>query len=257
MLSLVVMVAFVFLLLAMSDVRAARAVSRHPPEEDSTALEVRNLMIDVESSQRGFIITGDPSFLVPWVASRRALPQRAAALAAMADDPGQATRAKQLETDALAYLNDYAVPLVDAARRGDNAVRSREVSEDGERRMEALRHEVDTYNATESELSIQQQIHADRAYRRSTLLAGGGLVVCVVAIGLITGTFRGASSVRCGESRGWRSDSPVATSQLVCRKQVKARSVCWSAASTRWPRPCSAGATLWPGSTKSRPRCDA
>jgi CHASE3 domain sensor protein len=95
---------------------------------------VRNLLIDLESGQRGFIITGDPSFLAPWEASRRALPQRVAALAAMADDPGQAARAKQLETDVLGYVNDYSVPLVDAARRGDSAVRSREVSADGERR---------------------------------------------------------------------------------------------------------------------------
>ena len=186
-LALVVMVAFVFLLLAVGEVRAVRNVSRHSLEEVSTAREVRNLLIDIESSQRGYIITGDPSFLAPWEASRRALPQRVAALAAMADDPGQAARAEQLETDALGYIRDYSVPLVDAARRGDSAVRSREVSADGERRMAALRREVDNYNATESELSVEQQIHADHAYRRATLLAGGGLVVSVITIGLITG----------------------------------------------------------------------
>lgn len=155
-LALVVMVAFVFLLLAMADVSAARGVSLHSLGETSTAREVRNLMLDLESGQRGFIITGDPSFLAPWEAGRRMLPERTAALAAMADDPGQAARAKQLEADVLAYINDYSVPLVDAARRGDNAVRSREVSADGERRMAVLRREVDTYNATESELSAQQ-----------------------------------------------------------------------------------------------------
>lgn len=186
-LALVVTVAFVFLLFAMDDVSAVRSVARHSVEETGTARDVRNLLIDLESGQRGFIITGDPSFLAPWEAGRRALPERAAALAAMADDPGQAARARQLETDVLAYLNDYSMPLVDAARRGDSAVRSREVSADGERRMEALRREVDNYNATESELSVEQQIRADHAYRRATLLAGGGLVVCVVAIGLISG----------------------------------------------------------------------
>ena len=186
-LALVVTVAFVFLLFAMDDVSAVRSVARHSVEETGTARDVRNLLIDLESGQRGFIITGDPSFLAPWEAGRRALPERAAALAAMADDPGQAARAKQLETDVLAYLNDYSMPLVDAARRGDSAVRSREVSADGERRMEALRREVDNYNATESELSVEQQIRADHAYRRATLLEGGGLVVCVVAIGLISG----------------------------------------------------------------------
>jgi CHASE3 domain sensor protein len=55
----------------------------------------------VESGQRGFIITGDPSFLAPWEAGRRALPERVAALADMADDPGQSARAKRLEADAV------------------------------------------------------------------------------------------------------------------------------------------------------------
>ena len=95
-LALVVTVAFVFLLFAMDDVSAVRSVARHSVEETGTARDVRNLLIDLESGQRGFIITGDPSFLAPWEAGRRALPERAAALAAMADDPGQAARAKQL-----------------------------------------------------------------------------------------------------------------------------------------------------------------
>lgn len=93
MLAFVVTGAFVLLLRAMADVRAARSVSRHSMEEASAAREVRNLLIDVESGQRGFIITGDPSFLAPWEAGRRrALPARVAALADMADDPGQSAR---------------------------------------------------------------------------------------------------------------------------------------------------------------------
>jgi signal transduction histidine kinase len=171
----------------MAAVTAARGISLHSLEEVSTVRQVRNLLIDLESGQRGFIITDDPSFLAPWEAGRRALPERTAALAAMADDPGQAARARQLKTDVLAYITDYSLPLVEAARRGDSTVRSREVSADGERRMEALRRSLDNYNVIESGLSAGQEANADGAYRRSILLTGGGLVVCVVAIGLLTG----------------------------------------------------------------------
>lgn len=186
-LALVVSLAFAFLLRDMAAVTAARGVSRHSLEEVSTVRQVRNLLIDLESGQRGFIITDDPSFLAPWEAGRRALPERTAALTAMADDPGQAARARQLKTDVLAYLTDYSLPLVEAARRGDSRVRSREVSANGEHRMQALRRSLDDYNAIESELSAGQEANADGAYRRSILLTGGGLVVCVVAIGLLTG----------------------------------------------------------------------
>lgn len=186
-LALVVSLVFALLLRDMAAVTAARGVSQHSLKEISTVRQVRNLLTDLESGQRGFIITGDPSFLAPWDAGRRALPERLAALAAMADDPSQAARARQLKTDVLAYITDYSLPLVEAARRGDSIVRSREVSADGERRMAALRRALNDYNAIESDLNVGQDANADGAYRRSILLASAGLVVCVVAIGLITG----------------------------------------------------------------------
>jgi CHASE3 domain sensor protein len=123
-LALVVSLAFAFLLYDMDRVKAIRNVSRHSVEEVSKVREVRNVLIDLESGQRGFLITADPSFLAPWEAGQRELPEKLAALAAMADDPGQAARAKQIEADILAYIKKYSLPLVDAARRGDGAARS-------------------------------------------------------------------------------------------------------------------------------------
>jgi HAMP domain-containing protein len=125
--------------------------------------------------------------LAPWEVGRRALPEKTAALAAMADDPGQAARAEQIEKDILAYINDFSVPLVDAARRGNSMAASREVSLDGERRMEALRHGLDDYSRIEYQLSDEQQTRADQTYRQSTLLVAGGATVCVIAIAVITG----------------------------------------------------------------------
>src|SRR5690242_6902955 len=96
LLALVVLFAFALHLRDLTAVRSARSVSRHSLEEVATVREVRNLLIDLESGQRGFVITRDPTFLAPWEVGRRALGERTAALAAMADDPGQAARAEQL-----------------------------------------------------------------------------------------------------------------------------------------------------------------
>jgi CHASE3 domain sensor protein len=46
----------------MAGVKATRNVSRHSVGEVSKVREVRNVLIDLESGQRGFRITGDPSF---------------------------------------------------------------------------------------------------------------------------------------------------------------------------------------------------
>ena len=185
-LALIVVAAFVLLLFAMADVSRARGVAQNSLEEGIVARDVRNLLVDMETGQRGFIITGEPSFLEPWENSRRALPGRLAALREIVDDPGQTARAERLERDALAYIDDYSVPVVDGARRGDSSVRSLAVSADGKQRMDALRRELDAYLATERSLSVSDQTAADRDYRRATAFASGGLAASVVMTALIT-----------------------------------------------------------------------
>ena len=104
----------------------------------------------------------------------------------MVDDPGQATRAKQLETDALSYVNDYAVPLVDAASRGEARVRSLPAMDEGKRRMDALRQQLDAYLTTEFSLSLAEQANAERYYQRATVVAAVGLGVSVLVTALST-----------------------------------------------------------------------
>jgi signal transduction histidine kinase len=183
-LGLVIAVVFVFLLLAMRQANRARSIAEHSRQEIGLAREVRNELIDVEASQRGFIITGDERFLETWDGASRALPAKLAALRQIAEPAVQAERAEQLQREGLSYLNDYAVPLVDAARRGDPSVKSM-VEEIGRPRINGLRHIVDTYNAEEVSQNLAVQADADHAYQRVTLLAAGGLGVSVITATLI------------------------------------------------------------------------
>jgi signal transduction histidine kinase len=140
----------------------------------------------METGQRGFIITGEPSFLEPWEIGRRTLPERVATLRKIVDDAGQAKRAEQLETASLAYIRDYSVPLVDAARRGEGWVRGIPASEDGKRRMDSLRGQLDAYVTTEFALSAAEQADADNDHRRATFIAASGLAASVLMTVLIT-----------------------------------------------------------------------
>jgi signal transduction histidine kinase len=178
--------AFVFLFLAMTSVHRARDMATQSADESYVARDVRRLLGDMETSQRGFIITGDPSFLAPWDAGRQKLPERLATLRNMVDNPGQAERAKQLQTDALSYVNDYSVPLVDAARRGEARVRGMPASVEGKQRMDALRQELDVFLSTELSLSNEQQARANRDYQRAAVVAGAGLGVSLLVTALST-----------------------------------------------------------------------
>ena len=49
---------------------------------------IERRVVDLETSVRGFAITGQPRYLEPWAAARAALPQELSQLAALADTPG-------------------------------------------------------------------------------------------------------------------------------------------------------------------------
>ena|GEM_PF-727885 len=182
-LAVVVTAAFVFLLTAMHGVDRARGVAVHSAEEAYTARDVRRSLVDMETSERGYLITGDESFLAPWQVGRERIPERLARLRSLVDDPGQAAIAERIQRDALSYVNDYSVPVVEAARRGEPWVRSPAGSAAGKRRMDALRADLDDFLSNETAHSLAQQTRADALYRRATLVAGLGLAVSVVVTG--------------------------------------------------------------------------
>jgi signal transduction histidine kinase len=182
----IVTTAFAFLFVAMTSVHRARDMATHSAEESYVARDVRRMLGDIETSQRGYLITGDRSFLAPWESARQKLPERLATLRTMVDDPDQATRAKQLETDALSYVDEYAVPLVEAASRGEAWVRSLPASAEGKQRMDALRQQLDAFLSTELSLSLAEQVKADRNYQRATIVAAVGLGASLLVTALST-----------------------------------------------------------------------
>jgi signal transduction histidine kinase len=182
----IVTAAFALLFFSMASVHRARDMATHSAEESYVARDVRRMLGDMETSQRGYIITGEESFLAPWEVGRQKLPERLSTLRAMVDDPTQARRATQLQTDALAYVNDYAVPLVAATRRGEAWVRGLPASEEGKLRMDRLREQLDAFLATEFSLSNEEQVKADLDYEQATFVAVVGLVASLLVTALCT-----------------------------------------------------------------------
>jgi len=183
-LAVIVASAFVFLLVAMARVDRARALAVNSADESYAARDVRRALGDMETSERGFLITGQESFLAPWESGRQRISEQLTKLRRIVDDPGQAVRAEQLERDALSYVNDYSIPIVEAARRGEPWVRSIATSEEGMQRMDALRGLLDEFLSTEDAQSAERQATADSLYRRATVVASVGLVLSVVVTAL-------------------------------------------------------------------------
>jgi CHASE3 domain sensor protein/GAF domain-containing protein len=188
LLTLVLGATFAILLLAVDDLRGAARAARASEEVLATANEMERLVIDLETSVRGFVLTREERFLEPWDNARRSLPARAAALERQsAANAEQERTARQLALAASAYVERYAIPLMGSARRGDPAARNVATTLDGKRRVDAMRARFDAFIATEHGLAQAQEDRSDQAARRAVAAAVGGLLISVLLALAFTG----------------------------------------------------------------------
>jgi signal transduction histidine kinase len=184
---LVIGVAFVVLLLAVGDLRDTTRLSRHSQEVLATAHTLEGLVIDLETGERGFLITGDERFLNPWEAARVAIPGVSRDLVRLAVVPAQDRRARQIAAAIGSYLRDYAVPLVAAARRNDASARSRARADEGKRLVDGIRARFDRLTAAERRLGAARLERSDSAARRAVLAVTIGLVGSLLLVLFIAG----------------------------------------------------------------------
>jgi CHASE3 domain sensor protein len=145
LLALVVGAAFTVLLFSIVDLRGSEQRSRQSEEGLVVANRLERLIVDAETGQRGFVITGQENFLEPWRAAQATFPQQAATLERLvADNPEQLTRAQRIVQAATSYLRDYSIPLVDAARRDPASARTVAMTAEDKRRVDAIRAESTT-----------------------------------------------------------------------------------------------------------------
>jgi signal transduction histidine kinase len=186
LLALLVGSAFALLLFAVAKEKEASDLSRHSELVLVAARTLEGLVIDLETGERGFLLTGDQSFLEPWAAAQQALPSATAELEALTRVPVQHARARAITDHIDSYLVDYSVPVLNAARRGDPSASSVATAMDGRRRVDALRAEFGQLRATEHELAATRRDRADTATERALVATAAGLVGSVVLIMVVS-----------------------------------------------------------------------
>jgi signal transduction histidine kinase len=187
LLTLLVGAAFAVLLVSVADLRNSARLARHSEEVLSAANQLERLIVDLETGQRGFVITGQERFLQPWQASRIAIPEQARTLERLTVTRAQHDRAQRITQAARSYLRDYSIPLVDAARRDPASARTVAATEEGKRRVDAIRVEFDGLVTAERGLAAVRQERSDAAARQAIVAASAGLAGSIVLIGLFAG----------------------------------------------------------------------
>src|SRR4029453_5344036 len=132
--------AFQAMLRAVDRERDALELSRHSERVLVAARRLEQLVIDLETGERGFLLTDSERFLQPWTAAQAALPAAIRDLERLARVPRQHERAEAIGAAITSYLDDYSIPVVEAARRGDPGATSVATADEGRRRV----HDGDT-----------------------------------------------------------------------------------------------------------------
>lgn len=142
-------------------------------------------VLDLEVGQRGFILTRQAEFLLPWQQAQDALPQEGAALLGLVrGDPAQEARVREIVAAARAYVDDYSVPLVNAAARKDPSARTVAATAEGEARVNAIRAGFGRLLQAERRTSAATARASTDAAHRAYAGAVVGVGACIVLVAL-------------------------------------------------------------------------
>ncbi|WP_161790110.1 SpoIIE family protein phosphatase [Streptacidiphilus carbonis] len=187
LLAVLVAVAFGVLFWSINDLRDANLAERHSVAAENQARLVDNLVLDVETHQRGFVISRQPVFLQAWDVSQGHFPAQAQELVSISTSTAQRSLAQQIAQGGESYIRDYSTPVINMAQRGDPRASSVAVTLDGKRRVDALRSLFDRYTTTESAALTAREATTDSDAQHATIAAAVGIGASVLLIAAYSG----------------------------------------------------------------------
>ncbi|HSS80197.1 MAG TPA: ATP-binding protein [Gaiellaceae bacterium] len=171
------------LVLAISSLHRTAGQARHSERVIGQANLVERLVLDLETGERGYVITGQRRFLEPYRSARADLGPEARLLTRLVqDDPDQRLRAVAIERQTSAYLRDWVIPLVDTARQSLPRARAKVATGGGKRRVDAIRHRFRKLVTSEELDNRQRGASANAAAFRATAIAGGGFALALTLL---------------------------------------------------------------------------
>ena len=152
---------------------------------------------DAETGQRGYLLTGDPNYVLPYERAREAIPGELDTLAALVrDDPAQESQMPALRQHVAAKLGELAATI--ALRRTQNlgAAMALVNTGRGKDQMEAIRAILASMSGEEALRRRQRLAEASRAYEAAQMT---NLLICLLGVilaGMIGGLVRRATLLR-------------------------------------------------------------
>jgi signal transduction histidine kinase len=178
--ALLVGVVFAALVLAVFDLREATDREAEANARTVSTLNLQELVLEAERGVRGYTLTGNPRLLTPWLRAKPILGERLEPFKTMFDDPKQQERALRLVRDVRFFIEDYAEPLIAIAGQVPGATQTREVINEGRRRIAGISLRFNSIVNNEARSAAEFADDAEAGARRAVAIAIGGL--CTIAL---------------------------------------------------------------------------
>jgi signal transduction histidine kinase len=183
MLALLVSGLFLVLVLAVSNLRATTTQANRSKDVTQATLLLERNVIDLETSLRGYVLSGNKRFLEPWTKARASLAGSIEAIKRLTgDNAAQKRRVSALASSIHAYVEDYAVPILGIARIDSSAARAAVAAAEGERRFDAIRRQFGRILALENALASKRVASAKDQANRAIEVALAALATCAVLV---------------------------------------------------------------------------
>ncbi|MCM3748398.1 CHASE3 domain-containing protein [Paenibacillus pasadenensis] len=148
-------------------------VTKHDISVQRLTFTIEKNMLDMETGQRGYIITGDDQYLEPFRAGFSAWQSNFSQLTGMMEDNPTQTKALELVQHSIKEWLDITMPIIEAKQSGDEAKIAAYYDIDrGKQNMDQLRGMFDAFREREQEQAMQrlEQLERNNSLLRTSLI---------------------------------------------------------------------------------------
>ncbi|WP_370262054.1 methyl-accepting chemotaxis protein [Limnobacter sp.] len=172
-------------------IKDSSALNEHTRQVLKEVADIRETMTNIETGQRGFVITGYERYLEPHTVGVDAIEdQFDAVLARTSDNPAQTTRLNELKGLYQTWLNKHIDPTIELRRAFDRqemdyaSFLEQFVQLSGKPLMDQMRAKIEEIRIIELKLLQERKAAADSAYTTALVSVGGALLLAIV-VGVI------------------------------------------------------------------------
>jgi CheY-like chemotaxis protein/signal transduction histidine kinase/CHASE3 domain sensor protein len=147
-----------------------------------------SLLSDMESGERGYVLTGDAQFLEPYETAKASYDATIAGMKNLIIDPAQMARLAEIEMTGKRWIDQAVLPIIEARRKVNEGTAGESMDQviamvkagTGKRFMDSIRQMEKKFVEIEEGILAERQKTANEAARRSVwiVIFGTGFTIC-------------------------------------------------------------------------------